>query len=63
MLAQYVESGIDELSSNKLATLLELKYDSISEGIAALGGAETARAVFVNFQKHLYEPTPTADVG
>ena len=63
VLTQYVESGVDELGSDKLATLLELKYDSISEGIAALGGADTARAVFVNFQKHLYEPTPTVGVG
>ena len=55
VLNQYVASGVDELSSDKLSTLLELKYKSVKEGVDALGGADNARATFVDFQKCLYE--------
>ena len=58
VLNQYVASGVDELSSDKLPTLLELKYKSVKEGVDALGGAETARTVFVDFQKYLYRANP-----
>ena len=57
VLAQYIESGVDELGDNKLPALLELKYKSVSEGIDALGGIETARTAFVGFQKYLDTPT------
>ncbi len=55
VLIKYIESGVDELGTDKLPMLLELKYKSISEGVDALGGSETTRTLFVNFQRHLYE--------
>ena len=58
VLNQYVASGVDELSSDKLPTLLELKYKSVKEGVNALGGAETARTVFVDFQRYLDRANP-----
>jgi type I restriction enzyme R subunit len=55
VLSKYVESGVDELGPDKLATLLELKYKSLTEGVSALGDIATAHTVFVEFQRHLYE--------
>lgn len=50
----YIVSGVDELRMDKLKTLLELKFGSVSEGITALGGAPLARQTFKDFQHHLY---------
>jgi len=55
VLAKYVESGSDELDDEKLPTLVELKYDNLLAGLDELGGAEQARLVFVDFQRHLYK--------
>jgi type I restriction enzyme R subunit len=51
---RYVASGVDELDMDRLPILLELKYDAQRDGIEALGGAEQARATFLDFQRHLY---------
>ena len=50
----YIQSGIDELRMDKLKTLLELKFGSLSEGITAMGGVPLARQTFKDFQQHLY---------
>ena len=50
----YIVSGVDELSMDKLKTLLELKFGSVPEGISALGGVPVARKTFKDFQHHLY---------
>ncbi len=57
VLAKYEESGVDELNIDKLPELVKLKYQSISEGMDALGGVDDARTVFIDFQRHLYEKT------
>ena len=54
VLTRYVASGVDELDTDRLPALLELKYDALQDGIAALGGAEEAKAAFLGFQKQLY---------
>ena len=54
VLGQYVEQGVGELDKDKLPSLLELKYHAIGDAVAALGGAEQIRGVFVGFQEHLY---------
>lgn len=55
VLSKYVESGVGELDDSKLPRLLELKYHSIDDGVAALGDVPKIRATFIDFQKHLYE--------
>jgi EcoEI R protein C-terminal/HsdM N-terminal domain len=56
VLAHYVGAGVDELDQEKLTPLLRLKYlNSISDAIADLGRPEEISAVFVGFQKYLYE--------
>ena len=56
VLAHYVSVGVEELDQEKLTPLLRLKYDSISDAIADLGGrADEIGRVFSGFQKYLYE--------
>ena len=55
VLAQYVRDGVDELDQEKLPPLLHLKYHAIADATAELGPADRIRALFVGFQKYLYE--------
>ncbi len=56
VLAHYVNVGVEELDQEKLTPLLRLKYDSISDAIADLGGKpDEIGKVFAGFQKYLYE--------
>jgi len=55
VLAQYVREGVHELDQEKLGDLLELKYHTLSEAAAQLGGVPTIRDTFVGFQRHLYQ--------
>ena len=56
VLAHYVSVGVEELDQEKLTPLLRLKYDSISDAIADLGGkADEIGRVFAGFQKYLYD--------
>ncbi len=54
VLGQYVSQGIEELDQEKLPHLLELKYHTVSDAMAALGGAGPIRAAFLGFQPHLF---------
>ncbi len=58
VLAQYVRQGVDELDSDKLAPLLQLKYRALSDAFAELGKPEQVRRVFLGFQRHLYAGKP-----
>jgi type I restriction enzyme, R subunit len=61
VLQHYVETGVEELDTDKLAPLLRLKYhDSIADAVADLGPAEQIGAVFNGFQRYLYEYGDTA---
>lgn len=55
VLSQYVTQGVEELDQEKLGKLLELKYHSINDAAAALGGVPVIRDTFVGFQQYLYE--------
>ena len=55
VLQRYIESGVEELDDSKLPDLLKLKYKALQDGLEALGGAEAARTLFVDFQKYLYK--------
>lgn len=55
VLSKYIESGVGELDQEKLPTLLTNKYQSLEDAKAVLGEVKNITALFVEFQKHLYE--------
>ncbi len=54
VLAPYVKEGVGEPDQAKLPHLLELRYRTISDAAAELGGIAKIRSAFVKFQRHLY---------
>ncbi len=56
VLSKYIETGVGELSQDKLPGLLELKYHTISDATEVLGGIAKTRELFVGFQEYLYAP-------
>jgi type I restriction enzyme R subunit len=57
VLDQYVFRGVEELDQDKLPPLLTLKYHALADATAELGPADRIRALSVDFQKYLYEPS------
>ena len=55
VLSKYIETGVEELDQAKLPSLLELKYQAISDAAEELGGVDRIRKTFITFQKYLYE--------
>lgn len=55
VLSQYVKEGVGELAQEKLPTLLEVKYNVLSDAAASLGSIPEIREVFVGFQRYLYD--------
>ncbi|RDV05952.1 restriction endonuclease subunit R [Sphingorhabdus pulchriflava] len=55
VLSQYVAEGEEELGTEKLPDLLELKYGSPSDAVRELGSVSDIRTTFTGFQKDLYE--------
>jgi type I restriction enzyme, R subunit len=54
VLSRYVEGGVDELDLNRLSSLIEIKYNTIHDGLKELGNVDDIRNTFIDFQKHLY---------
>ncbi len=54
VLDRYIASGVEELDTDKLPMLLQLKYQALQDGMAALGGADAARETFIDLQRYLY---------
>lgn len=54
ILSKYIIDGDSELSLNKMRSLLELKYHSVSDAAALFGSTAVIRNTFIGFQKHLY---------
>jgi type I restriction enzyme R subunit len=55
VMGQYVAEGVEELDQDKLARLLELRYQTLADATAELGAAPGGiRAAFVGFQEHLF---------
>jgi type I restriction enzyme R subunit len=54
VLSHYVNQGVTELDQEKLPNLLELKYQSVGDAVAALGSVGEIREVFIGFQGYLY---------
>ena len=61
VLGQYVRQGVDELDPDKLAGLLKLRYQALSDAFDELGQPDQVRGVFVGFQKHLYGARAAAE--
>jgi len=56
VLTQYVQVGVEELASDKLAPLLNLKYhNALADAVADIGQPDKIRKVFVGFQRFLYQ--------
>jgi type I restriction enzyme, R subunit len=55
VFGQYVKEGVGEPDQEKLGNLLELKYHTIDDAAAQLGGVPTIRDTFIGFQQYLYE--------
>jgi len=55
VLSKYIETGVSELDQDKLPSLLELKYHSITDAAETLGGVESIKNTFIEFQKYLYQ--------
>ena len=54
VLDKYIQSGFEELDQDRLAILLQNKYHSLAEAQQNLGGVESIRDLFIEFQKYLY---------
>jgi type I restriction enzyme R subunit len=55
VLNKYIETGVEELDQEKLPSLLELKYNALSDAADKLGGVAKIRELFIEFQKYLYD--------
>lgn len=55
VLSKYVTDGVNELSPKKMRSLIELKYNTISDAAAEFGSPAVIRETFVGFQRYLYE--------
>ncbi len=55
VLRNYVQEGVYELDLSKLSTLLNAKYGSTHAAQQKLGDVTEIKAVFVGFQRRLYE--------
>jgi len=57
VLDQYVRAGSDELDTQKLPDLLELKFGSVSDAKPAIGNIPEIRDMFIGMQSTLYQPS------
>ncbi|NWJ51327.1 MAG: DEAD/DEAH box helicase family protein [Bacteroidetes bacterium] len=55
VLRKYIETGVEELDQEKLPVLLTNKYQSLGDALDILGDVDNISALFIEFQKHLYE--------
>jgi len=53
-LSKYIETGVEELSQEKLPILLTNKYQSLEDAKEVLGDAANISSLFIEFQKYLY---------
>jgi type I restriction enzyme R subunit len=55
ILEKYIEDGVQELAAKKMRSLVELKYNTISDAAVEFGSPAAIRDTFIGFQKYLYE--------
>jgi type I restriction enzyme R subunit len=54
VLSHYVAEGFEELDQDKLAPLLQLRYNAVSDAILELGPPQEIGKMFNSFQQFLY---------
>jgi type I restriction enzyme R subunit len=54
VLNEYINSGVEELAQEKLSVLLTNKYRSLEDAREVLGETTEIKALFIEFQQHLY---------
>jgi len=54
VLSQYIAEGYENLDQDKLAPLLALRYNSLSDAFMDLGPALEVGQMFASFQQYLY---------
>jgi type I restriction enzyme, R subunit len=54
VLSKYIETGVEELSQEKLPILLTNKYQSLEDAKEILGDAANISSLFIEFQQYLY---------
>ncbi|MDM8566111.1 DEAD/DEAH box helicase family protein [Candidatus Halobeggiatoa sp. HSG11] len=54
VLTKYIETGVEELSQEKLPILLINKYQSLEDAKEILGDVADISSLFIGFQQHLY---------
>ena len=57
VLGHYVESDAQSLDRSQLPDYVTLKFSTLSEGDAALGGMDQVITSYVGFQRHVYSPS------
>lgn len=55
VLSKYIETGVEELDQEKLPILLTNKYQSLEDAKEVLGEVSKISALFIEFQKYLYQ--------
>jgi type I restriction enzyme R subunit len=60
ILSRYVQDGVHELAISKMTSLIELKYNTISDAAHEFGSTKAIRETFVEFQAYLYRVQPEA---
>ncbi|KEQ19550.1 EcoAI/FtnUII family type I restriction enzme subunit R [Endozoicomonas numazuensis] len=55
VLDKYVQDDVDELSKSKMRSMVELKYNTISDAAEVLGSPAVIGKTFMGFQKYLYQ--------
>ena len=54
LIKRYLDEGVESINENNLATLLTLKFESITKAEEVLGGIRSIKNLFLNFQNNLY---------
>ncbi len=54
VLSKYIETGVEELSQEKLPILLTNKYQSLEDAKEILGDVANISSLFIEFQQYLY---------
>ena len=55
VLKNYIDIGVDELDINKLSSVIDAKYGSVTPPQKELGSVQEIQKTFVEFQKQLYK--------
>ena len=54
ILDKYIQDGVHQLAATNMPSLIQLKYNTISDAVADVGPPAIIREAFIGFQKHLY---------